>query len=270
MALNATQNINARLIIQALNKYGVTNPNIQAGILGTVYKESHIMPQSEGSYKGTSNSRIRGIFGSRLSGYSESQLETLKKNDVAFFDAIYGKDTNIGKNMGNLSAGDGYKYRGRGFNQITGKSAYVSFGNKIGVDLGKSPDKLNDPKVAAEALAVFFRDVINSGFKSGKFEKFGLKSIEDTTTTKKGTQVAIQSNAGLGTSFENSTVQEGYNKAMTVVDDFKKTFIGANDIITNPLLFFFAGKYKYYALGGTVLIVGGVITYVYLQKKKGK
>jgi predicted chitinase len=61
-------------------------------------------------------------------------------------------------NTGNTEPGDGYTYRGRGFNQITFKSNYKKYGEKIGEDLLTTPDRLNDPIVAAKAVLAFFEE----------------------------------------------------------------------------------------------------------------
>lgn len=41
---------------------------------------------------------------------------------------------------GSESSGDGYKFRGRGFVQLTGKDNYISFGKAINEDLVSNPD----------------------------------------------------------------------------------------------------------------------------------
>jgi putative chitinase len=41
---------------------------------------------------------------------------------------------------GDKQSGDGWKYRGRGYIQLTGKSNYVAFGKYISVDLLNNPD----------------------------------------------------------------------------------------------------------------------------------
>jgi putative chitinase len=46
----------------------------------------------------------------------------------------------LGKVLGNTSAGDGYKYRGRGFCQITGKGNYEKFGKLLTLPLVEHPD----------------------------------------------------------------------------------------------------------------------------------
>ena len=159
--LNSTQIQNAKLIVIALNKYGVTDPNVQAGILATCYKETGFIPRSEVSYRNTSASRIRLVFGSLFSKYTDAQIDEIKKDDNKFWEVVYGH------RGGNNLDGDGAKYRAKGFNGLTFKPNYLRYGNIIGVDLVKYPEKANEPEVASEICAVYFRDVINYGFKIG-------------------------------------------------------------------------------------------------------
>jgi len=62
-----------------------------------------------------------------------------------------------GNRMGNgdKNSGDGWRYRGRGFLGLTGKTNYKAFGDFIGVDLVKDPD-LVATKYALTSAAWFF------------------------------------------------------------------------------------------------------------------
>jgi putative chitinase len=64
----------------------------------------------------------------------------------------YEPGTTIGKNLGNTRPGDGYKFRGRGLVQITGRDNYARAGKIIGVDLVANPDKALEPAIAVRIL----------------------------------------------------------------------------------------------------------------------
>jgi predicted chitinase len=58
--------------------------------------------------------------------------------------------------LGNVQAGDGYKFRGRGFIQITGRRNYELYGRSIGVDLVSNPDLALQVGVSARLFAAYF------------------------------------------------------------------------------------------------------------------
>lgn len=60
--------------------------------------------------------------------------------------------------LGNSRTGDGERYRGRGFVQLTGKDNYTRYGQRIGVPLETAPDRANAPEVAAVLLALYLSD----------------------------------------------------------------------------------------------------------------
>ena len=63
-----------------------------------------------------------------------------------------------GGRMGNAdeSSGEGWRYRGRGIKQLTGKENYERCGSGLGVDLVSNPDLLLDPKYAALSAGWFW------------------------------------------------------------------------------------------------------------------
>lgn len=59
------------------------------------------------------------------------------------------------KLLGNTKPGDGEKYHGRGFIQLTGKWNYENASKKFGVDLVKNPDLAMNPDIAAK-IAIWY------------------------------------------------------------------------------------------------------------------
>ena len=61
--------------------------------------------------------------------------------------------------MGNgpAESGEGWKFRGRGLKQLTGKFNYEKCGRDLGVDLVSSPDLLLEPTFAARSAGWFWK-----------------------------------------------------------------------------------------------------------------
>lgn len=62
------------------------------------------------------------------------------------------------KDLGNAQPGDGYRFRGRGFIQITGRANYAAYGAAVGRDLLVAPEDALIPGVSAQILARYFHD----------------------------------------------------------------------------------------------------------------
>lgn len=87
---------------------------------------------------------------------------------VKYFDKY---DTGeLAKRLGNTPEkdGDGYRYRGRGYVQITGRANYIKFG------IADDPDKALDPVTAAK---IMFVGMINGLFTGKKLKEYfnGIK-----------------------------------------------------------------------------------------------
>ena len=62
------------------------------------------------------------------------------------------------KDLGNTQKGDGVKFSGRGFIQITGRANYLKYGRLLNVDLIANPDLALEPQIAADIFALYFKD----------------------------------------------------------------------------------------------------------------
>ena len=69
--------------------------------------------------------------------------------------------------LGNTQPGDGKRFRGRGYIQLTGRDNYTRYGNKIGVDLANNPDLAADPTVAAKIAIQYWMDRVDRGAARG-------------------------------------------------------------------------------------------------------
>ena len=72
----------------------------------------------------------------------------------AYFTEHYENRTDLG----NVQPGDGVRYHGRGFIQVTGRANYRGYGEKLGVALEDEPDLALDPSVATRILGRYFKD----------------------------------------------------------------------------------------------------------------
>jgi len=64
------------------------------------------------------------------------------------------------RDLGNQGKPDGDLFKGRGYIQLTGRDNYRRIGEKIGLGNGlvETPDRANEPEIAADILAAFLKD----------------------------------------------------------------------------------------------------------------
>jgi putative chitinase len=62
---------------------------------------------------------------------------------------------------GSEASGDGYKFRGRGYIQLTGRDNYTQFGKAIGVDIPSNPDLVSSKYALASAAWFWSKNGLN-------------------------------------------------------------------------------------------------------------
>ena len=96
----------------------------------------------------------------------------LEKGPRSYFDQ-YETGTAKGKRLGNTEPGDGYRYRGRGYVQITGRANYLRMTQVLGLgseaDLCLDPEHALRPAIAYQIMSIGMRKGLFTGKKLSDF-----------------------------------------------------------------------------------------------------
>jgi predicted chitinase len=68
----------------------------------------------------------------------------------------YDPPTTLAARLGNINPGDGYRYRGAGPIQVTGRAQFRAAGKALGLDLENSPEQAFSPEVGFRLAAWFW------------------------------------------------------------------------------------------------------------------
>jgi predicted chitinase len=141
-------------LITAMKTAGISDPKEQAMFMAQMDHES-------GGFKSLSEnlnyrpSVLMSLFKGHFSGAQDAQ-QVASEGPEAIANRIYGG------RMGNKDPGDGWKYRGRGVVQLTGKDNYIKFGKLTGLDLVNNPDLASDPVNAAKIAIAYWKSRVSS------------------------------------------------------------------------------------------------------------
>jgi predicted chitinase len=128
-------------LIQAMDAGGITDPKSKAMLMANVDHESGGFTKKEENLN-YSAKRLQEVFPKYYKDAESARADA--NNPEAIANKVYGG------RMGNKDPGDGYKFRGRGALQLTGRAQYEEMGKKLGVDLVNNPELAADPKYSAQ------------------------------------------------------------------------------------------------------------------------
>lgn len=133
---------------ETFEKFDINTPARVAAFIAQADAESSFRTLEENlNYK--SAERILAIFPSHIDA---SEAESFVGQPMKLANRVYGG------RMGNQTenTGDGWRFRGRGIFQLTGRSNYDACGKVLGINLLIDPDKLKEPKWAALSAGWFW------------------------------------------------------------------------------------------------------------------
>ena len=223
-----------KYIDKYIKEYGITNPYIINAIKGVISSEGGVKGRPEASYANNSATYIKKIFGTRASKYTDEEIDVIKKDPVRFYDMLYGPEampyyTDRKKgawNPGNDQPGDGYKYRGRGLNQLTFKSSYKEVSDRLkkkgyDIDLVKNPEILDsDPNIQALVAVDFMVNRLNklsnsnSNVYKKKREQYNIDNWKDIDDQKTASLVLANVQSGFGKTPRKEYQENVYNASL--------------------------------------------------------
>lgn len=136
-------------LIDAMDRFNINTPLRQAAFLAQCAHESREFTVTEENLN-YSPDRLLAVFPKYFQTTDEANR--YGRNPQAIANRVYAN------RMGNgpESSGDGYKYRGRGYIQLTGHDNYMRYAAATATDALNTPDIVSAPEGAAMSAAWFW------------------------------------------------------------------------------------------------------------------
>ena len=183
-------------LCELLPKYGITTERRVAHFLSQCAHESAGFKRLEENLNYSAKA-LRAVFGRYFGDSPKANADEYARNPEMIANRVY-NDTYRKYKMGNVNEGDGYRFRGRGLKQLTGRYNYTKFGESIGKTAEEAADYVATPAGAIES-ACWFWDANN------------LNDIADTDNVVKMTKKINGGNIGL------EDRQKRYKHAMKIL-----------------------------------------------------
>lgn len=187
----------------AMIRYNIDNPNRVRAFLAQIGHESGQLSAVVENLNYSAKA-LRSVFGKYFK--TDAEAEKYARKPEAIANVVYAN--RLGN--GDTKSGDGWRYRGRGLIQITGKSNYNEASQKmyalpLGVDFVDEPELLATPDYAAQSAAWWWE---NAGLNA---VADGLGGANDTEVFK---QITKRINGGYNGLDDRLAI---YERAKTVI-----------------------------------------------------
>lgn len=163
----------------ALNEFGVNTPKREAAFLAQIAHESGEL----NIFAENLNYGAKGLMATWPKRFPDPvKAQQYERNPQKIANYVYAN--RIGN--GDEASGDGWRFRGRGPIQITGRDNYQKYGSRLNVDLINDPDKAATPEVGFRIAGLYWKENgLNELADAGMFETItkringALKGLED-------------------------------------------------------------------------------------------
>ncbi len=181
-------------LVDILPKYDITTEARVAGFIAQCAHESGNFMTLEENLNYREETLLK-IFG-RYFGPGKRDAKEYAKNPEKIANYVYMDEFRSSK-MGNTQPGDGWRFRGRGLKQLTGRENYTNFGKTVGMTAEQAADYVATEKGAIESACWFWNAK-------------KLNAVADTGDVVKMTKIINGGDIGL------ADRQDRYKKAMEV------------------------------------------------------
>lgn len=186
-------------------------------ILGTAWGESRFEPTRE-NMTYTSAARIRSVWPSRFP--SDAAAKPYVRNPQGLANFVYGGRADLGNRPG---TDDGWRYRGGGLVQLTGRNHYLRLG------IADTPERILEPELSATALVSgmtlgsFTGKKLADYFGKGKDRDFeAARAIVNGDVRANGAKYGAYGRAFADALEAAGYPEDGYDEAPVVPDVFDK------------------------------------------------
>ncbi len=142
--------LHASALEAARQNSSVNTPRRLCHFMGQIFVETGGFTAMEENLNYKNPERLDAIF-SAVKGVEDAKA-LIKLGPQAIANRVYAN--RVGN--GNEASGDGWRYRGSGYKQLTGRANYRDIGKIVKMDLESNPDMARDPLAAARIAFAFW------------------------------------------------------------------------------------------------------------------
>ena len=169
-------------LCKLLPKYGITTERRVAHFLSQCAHESGGFKTLEENLNYSAKA-LRAVFGRYFGEPPKADADEYARNPEMIANRVY-NDAYRKYKMGNTQEGDGWRFRGRGLKQLTGRENYTNFGKSVGMTAEDAAEYVATPAGAIESACWFW-------------DTKKLNNIADTDDVVKMTKIINGGNIGL-------------------------------------------------------------------------
>jgi putative chitinase len=141
--------------VPMFEKYEINTTNRLAGFMAQCAHESLDFTRLEENLN-YSEKALNGVFG-RYFGKGKRNAKEYARKPEKIANYVYQDEYRSKRGaMGNTTAGDGWRFRGRGIKQLTGRNNYTAFGKSVGMSAEEAADYVATERGALESACWFW------------------------------------------------------------------------------------------------------------------